>query len=56
MTRYCHGFFTIPITDEKPLQDETGFVKIDEIELRLNAPDNEKDSIISLLNNGVIIK
>lgn len=51
-----HGFFTIPITDEKQLQDETGFVKIDEIELSVNAPDNEKDSIISLLNNGVIIK
>lgn len=51
-----YGFFTIPITDEKPLQDETGFVKIDEIELSVNAPDNEKDSIISLLNNGVIIK
>ena len=50
------GFFTIPVSDEKTLQNERGFVKIDDIELRLNAPDNEKDSIISLLNNGVIIK
>lgn len=50
------GFFTIPITDEKPLTGETGFVKIEDIELQLNAPDNEKDMIVSLLNNGVIIK
>ena len=50
------GFFTIPVSDEKTLQNERGFVKIDDIELRLNAPDNEKDNIISLLSNGVIIK
>lgn len=50
------GFFTIPITDEKPLQGETGFLKIDEIELNVNAHDNERENIISLLTNGVIVK
>ena len=50
------GFFTIPIIDEKPLQGETGFLKIDEIELNVNAHDNERENIISLLTNGVIVK
>ena len=50
------GFFTIPVSDEKPLQGEKGFLKIDEIELNVNAHDNEREHIISLLANGVIIK
>ena len=50
------GFFTIPVSDEKPLQGEKGFLKIDEIELNVNAHDNERENIISLLTNGVIVK
>lgn len=51
-----NGFFTIPISDERALTEQKGFVKIDEIELQLNAPDNELQEIKSLLTNGVIIK
>ena len=51
-----NGFFTIPVLDEKPLQGETGFLKIDEIKLNVNAHDNECENIISLLTKGVIIK
>ena len=51
-----NGFFTIPVLDEKPLQGETGFLKIDEIKLNVNAHANECENIISLLTKGVIIK
>ena len=50
------GFFTVPVIDEKPLLNEKGFLKIEEIKLEINANDSERESIISLLNNGVIIK
>ena len=50
------GFFTIPVIDEKPLLNEKGFLKIEEIKLEINANDSERESIISLLSNGVIIK
>ena len=32
------------------------FWQIDEIELNVNAHDNERENIISLLTNGVIVK
>ena len=51
-----NGFFTIPVLDEKPLQGETGFIQVNEVNLQVNAPDNERENIISLLNKGVIIK
>lgn len=50
-----NGTFTIPIIDEKPLQDETGFLKIDEIELQCLATDSELAKIKTLLNTGVFI-
>ena len=42
--------------DEKPLLNEKGFLKIEEIRLEINANDSERENIISLLSNGVIIK
>lgn len=50
-----NGAFTIPITDEKPLTDERGFIKVNEIELQCLATDSELAKIKSLLNAGVFI-
>lgn len=50
------GFFTIPIIDESLLSSQAGFVKVVEVELKTTAIKSEKDELISILNNGVIIK
>lgn len=50
------GFFTIPIIDENVLSSQKGFVRIDEVNLNSKAIKSEKDELISILNNGVIIK
>lgn len=50
-----NGTFTIPITDEKVLSDERGFIKVSEIELQCLATDSELAKIKSLLNTGVFI-
>lgn len=49
------GFFTIPISDESLIGDNTGFVKVDEVNLSSKATSYEKSLIIDLLRNGVII-
>ena len=50
-----NGVFTIPVTDEKTLTDERGFIKVSEIELQCLATDSELAKIKSLLNAGVFI-
>ena len=52
----ANGFFTVPVVDESLISGQTGYIKIDNIELETSALGNEKAQIISLLNSGVIIK
>lgn len=51
-----NGFFTIPIVDESLLSEQTGFIKIDEIDLNSKASRDEKEMILNAINQGVIIK
>ncbi|MGT0185356.1 hypothetical protein [Salmonella enterica] len=51
-----HGFFTVPVVDETLIGGQTGYIKVDNVELVTGALGNEKAQIISLLNSGVIIK
>lgn len=51
-----HGFFTVPVVDETLIGGQSGYIKIDNVELVTGALGNEKAQIISLLNSGVIIK
>ncbi len=51
-----HGFFTVPVVDETLISGQTGYIKVDNVELETSALGNEKAQIISLLNSGVIIK
>ena len=51
-----NGFFTVPVVDETIINGQTGYIKVDNVELVTNALGNEKAQIISLLNSGVIIK
>lgn len=51
-----HGFFTVPVVDETLISSQTGYIKVDNVELVTSALGNEKAQIISLLNSGVIIK
>jgi len=51
-----NGFFTIPVIDEGLLSLQNGFVKIDNVELKTTASRNEKEMIVNMLTDGVIIK
>lgn len=51
-----NGFFTIPVPDETLLIKQSGFVKIDEIDLKVKASREEKDMILTAINQGLIIK
>jgi len=51
-----NGFFTSPIIDENILNNESGFITVEEIELKSSALSDEKNMIINALENGVIIK
>lgn len=51
-----YGFFTIPVTDEGSLIDETGFITVSNIELEVDAVNVERELIINKLSSGVIIK
>jgi hypothetical protein len=51
-----NGFFTVPVVDETIINNQTGYIKVDNVELVTGALGNEKEQIISLLNSGVIIK
>lgn len=50
------GFFTVPVPDESLLVNQIGFVKVDEIDLKVTASKDEKEMILRALDNGVIIK
>ena len=50
------GFYTIPIVDESTIGAQSGFIKIDNVDLVTSALGNEKAEIISMLSSGVIIK
>lgn len=50
------GLFTIPIIDEDILNSQNGFIQVEEIDLICKATSREKQHIINILNNGVIIK
>lgn len=51
-----NGFFTVPVVDESLISAQSGYIKIDNVELVTGALGNEKAQILSLLNSGVIIK
>ena len=51
-----YGFFTTPISDETLLIEQNGFVKIDEIDLKVKASKDEKEMILNAMNEGVIIQ
>lgn len=50
------GLFTIPVIDEAVLNTATGFIQVENVELKTRALRNEKEMLINILNNGVIIK
>lgn len=50
------GLFTNPIIDESQLSGNTGFIQVEQIDLNLKATHDEKQKLISELQNGVIIK
>ena len=51
-----NGFFTIPVPDETLLIEQSGFIKIDEIDLKVKTSKDEKEMILNAINQGVIIK
>ena len=51
-----NGFYTIPIEDEGILSGETGYIEIDKIQLDLKAVGYEKEELVNILQQGVIIK
>lgn len=51
-----NGFFTVPVPDETLLIEQSGFIKIDEIDLKVKASKDEKEMILTAINQGVIIK
>lgn len=50
------GFYTIPIEVEGVLIDEVGYIEVDKIKLDLKAVGHEKDELVNILQQGVIIK
>ena len=50
-----NGFFTAPITAESKLNNEKGFIQVENINLNVKATSNEKDMILTALRSGVII-
>ena len=51
-----YGFFAVPVTDDGILGDEKGYIEVENIDLRVNALSVEKEQILNVLRNGVIIK
>lgn len=50
------GFYSIPVIVDGVLNGNKGYLEVDNINLICSATSAEKDSIISTLSNGVIIK
>lgn len=55
-TLLSDGLFTIPVVDEAILNTATGFIQVENVELKTGALRNEKEMLLNILNNGVIIK
>lgn len=55
-TLLSNGLFTIPVVDEAILNTATGFIQVENVELKTGALRNEKEMLLNILNNGVIIK
>ena len=51
-----YGFFAVPVTDDGILGDEKGYIEVENIDLKVNALSVEKEQILNVLRNGVIIK
>ena len=49
------GFYTIPVIDESVLTGQTGFIRVEEINLQSKASKQNKELLIGLLKEGVII-
>lgn len=49
------GFFTAPVTAESNLNNEKGFIQVENINLKVSATSIEKDMILTTLRSGVII-
>lgn len=50
------GFFTIPVIDESDLSSASGYVRVEDVNLIGDTMLTEKESIISKLKSGVIVK
>lgn len=50
------GFFTIPVIDESNLTSASGYVRVEDVNLIGDTMLTEKESIISKLKSGVILK
>ena len=50
------GFFTIPVIDESNLSSAAGYVRVEDVNLIGDTMLTEKESIISKLKSGVIVK
>lgn len=50
------GFFTIPVIDESDLSSASGYIRVEDVNLIGDTMLTEKESIVSKLKSGVIIK
>lgn len=50
------GFFTIPVIDESNLSSASGYIRVEDVNLIGDTMLTEKESIISKLKSGVIVK
>jgi hypothetical protein len=50
------GFFTIPVIDESNLSTASGYIRVEDVNLIGDTMLTEKESIISKLKSGVIVK
>lgn len=51
-----YGNFSAPILVDDIIANEIGFIKVEEIELEISGSYSEKEDILNVLRNGVIIK
>lgn len=51
-----NGFFTVPIIDEINLSGVNGYCVVENVLLETDATQDEKNTIVSMLNSGVVIK
>lgn len=49
------GFFTVPVIDETTINNCSGFIRVENVDLKTTATTQEKERIISQLNRGVIL-